>query len=124
MIRHDRLIIGKVTCNRRLYVAKLKVELSSDYQIDVSKDTIRRRLKVVGFKGKVAKRKPFILVKNQKMRLCWAKIHSKWTIKQWKTVLWTDETKINQFGSDGIIRTWQKKGESIIKKFTRATRLL
>ena len=71
-------------------------------------------MKEVKFKGKVAKRKTPISVKNQKMRLRWAKIHSKWTIEQWKTVLLTDETKINQFGSDGIIRTWQKKGESII----------
>ena len=62
-------------------------------------------MKEVEFKGKVAKRKPFISVKNQKMRLRWARIHSKWTIEQWKTVSWTDETKINQFGSDGIVRT-------------------
>ncbi len=29
----------------------------------------------------------------------------------WKHVLWSDETKINLFGSDGVKRVWRQPGE-------------
>ncbi len=29
----------------------------------------------------------------------------------WNHVLWSDETKINLFGSDGVKRLWRKSGE-------------
>ncbi len=29
----------------------------------------------------------------------------------WNNVLWSDETKINLFGSDGVKRVWQQPGE-------------
>ena len=29
----------------------------------------------------------------------------------WNHVLWSDETKINLFGSDGVKRVWQQQGE-------------
>ena len=53
--RHGCLIVGKVAYNRHLSVAKLKAELSSDYLIDVPKDTIRRRLNEIEFKGNIGK---------------------------------------------------------------------
>ena len=79
------------------------MELSSNYQIDILKDTIRRQLRDVEFKSEVAKRKLFISEKRQKIET-----YSKWMIEQWKAVLWTNETKINQFGLDG------KKAEILI----------
>ena len=29
----------------------------------------------------------------------------------WNHVLWSDDTKINLFGSDGVKRVWQQPGE-------------
>ncbi|GAV06174.1 hypothetical protein RvY_16201 [Ramazzottius varieornatus] len=29
----------------------------------------------------------------------------------WNNVLWSDETKIHLFGSDGMVRVWRKPGE-------------
>ncbi len=29
----------------------------------------------------------------------------------WNHVLWSDETKINLFGSDGVKRVWRQPGE-------------
>ena len=43
-----------------------------------------------------------------KDRLDFAIAHKDWTLDDWKRVLWTDETKINRFGSDG--REWMWKG--------------
>ncbi len=35
----------------------------------------------------------------------------------WNHVLWSDETKINLFGSDGVKRVWRQPGEEYKDKF-------
>ncbi len=42
--------------------------------------------------------------KNIKSRLEFAKKHQEWTADDWKRVIFSDETKINRFNSDG--RSW------------------
>ena len=39
----------------------------------------------------------------------------------WNHVLWSDETKINLFGSDGVKRVWQQPGEEFKEKFVLPT---
>jgi len=34
----------------------------------------------------------------------------------WNHVLWSDETKINLFGSDGVKRVWRQQGEEYKEK--------
>ena len=46
-------------------------------------------------------------------RLRWANEHKDWTIDDWKRVVWSDETKINRFGSDGAQWYWKQKGEPL-----------
>jgi hypothetical protein len=47
----------------------------------------------------VAAKKPLLRKKNVKERLAFAKKYAKWTVEQWSKVLWTDETKIELFGT-------------------------
>ncbi|EIE80708.1 hypothetical protein RO3G_05413 [Rhizopus delemar RA 99-880] len=46
------------------------------------------------------KSKPFLSDQHQKNRLSWCKKHQKWTVDDWKKVIFSDETKINIFGPD------------------------
>ncbi|KAE8301079.1 hypothetical protein D5F01_LYC01232 [Larimichthys crocea] len=39
----------------------------------------------------------------------------------WKHVLWSDETNINLFGSDGVKRVWQQPGEEYKDKYVLPT---
>ncbi len=50
------------------------------------------------------KKKPDLSLKNIKARLHFAMSHQDWTLDDWKRVIWSDETKVNRFNSDG--RTW------------------
>ena len=34
-------------------------------------------------------------------------------MEDWKRILWLDETKNNQIGSDGTVYVWKQQGESI-----------
>lgn len=114
--RQDRLIVKHMDGNPRMSVPKLRDNLKINYQVDVSNQTIRRRLKKAGYNGRRPCKKPLLSKRNIHRRLEWAKAHVNWTVHQWKSVLWSDETKINLFGSDGITRIWRKSGDRLKKK--------
>uniref|UniRef100_A0A914DYF0 Transposase Tc1-like domain-containing protein n=1 Tax=Acrobeloides nanus TaxID=290746 RepID=A0A914DYF0_9BILA len=40
--------------------------------------------------------------KTQKKRYKFAVEHQNWTVKDWKKILWSDESKKNRISSDGI----------------------
>ena len=42
-------------------------------------------------------------------------------MKDWKRILWTDETKINRIGSDGKVYTWKLVGEPLSDRTTIPT---
>jgi hypothetical protein len=42
-------------------------------------------------------------------------------LDDWRRVLWTDETKINRYGSDGHQWVWKKRGEPLSDRTTTTT---
>ncbi|KAF6802683.1 hypothetical protein CPLU01_16146, partial [Colletotrichum plurivorum] len=55
---------------------------------------IRAALRRLGFKRCIARRKPPINEQTRQRRLAWAQEHRYWTIDQWRSILWSDETWI------------------------------
>jgi hypothetical protein len=53
---------------------------------------IKHALYRLGFYRRVARRKPPLSEKNKELRKAWAEEHKDWTLEQWATILWTDET--------------------------------
>lgn len=51
----------------------------------------------------------------------WAQEHVTWKHDDWKRVLWSNETRVCLFGSDGLIRSWRKSGERLNKENLRPT---
>ena len=41
--------------------------------------------------------------------------------QDWKTVVWSDETKINRLGSDGRVWGWKKAGKSLSDRLVKET---
>src|SRR5690606_33385612 len=60
--------------------------------------TITRSLHQLGFNTYRKVKKPFLSSHHKKARLAWAKDHKHWTMENWKTVVWSDETKIDTVG--------------------------
>ena len=77
--------------------------------VKVSQSTVRRRLMQQNYKGYTARCKPLISTKNRKDRLEFAKKYGDEPVEFWNRVLWTDETKINLYQSDGKAKVWRKK---------------
>ena len=46
-------------------------------------------------------------------RFKWAKTYQYWTVEDWKKVVWSDETKINIWGSDGVKYFWSRDCDPI-----------
>ena len=58
---------------------------------------------------------------HQERRLEFAKYHQNWIVEDFKRVLWSDETKINQIVSDGKTYIWKERGEQLSDRTTIPT---
>jgi len=119
--RMDRDIIRKIEENPRLSAPVINVEMKVKYGLQVSTATIRNRIREVGLKRRAMKKKPFLSKRHIALRLNWAKKHEKWTLEDWKRVIWSDETKINLFGSDGVSKVWRRSDDGDKAKYCRLT---
>ncbi|KAG1172477.1 hypothetical protein G6F36_011553 [Rhizopus arrhizus] len=63
--------------------------------------------------AEIKKKKPLLTAQHKKARLAWAKKHQYWTIHDWRRVIFSDETKINIWGSDGCKYYWKRKGDRL-----------
>lgn len=82
--------------------------LRNTMQVQVSSLTIRRALRQQGFRAVVKVKKPKLQPHHRKQRLQFARIHKDWTVEDWKKVIWSDETKINRYESDGRVWAWKR----------------
>jgi transposase len=89
--------------------------------LDVTPQTIRNSLKREGMEAIVKAKKPLLKKRHLKARLTFAHKYKDWTEEDWGRVIWSDETKINRFGSDGRVWVWKKKGEPRTKRHIQPT---
>ncbi len=106
--RHiQRLCLG----NRRMSAASIAAEVEGVGGQPVSAQTIRRTLHQIGLHGCRPRRKPLLKMMHKKARKQFAEDKQTKDMDYWNHVLWSDETKINLFGSDGVKRVWRQPGE-------------
>ena len=79
----------------------------------VSPMTVRRCLKKAGMRSVTKKKAPLVQQRHRVARMKFALKYQYWTIEDWKWVLWSDETKILIWGSDGLQWVWKKHGEAL-----------
>ena len=57
--------------------------------------------------------KPLLKDTNKKKRLAWAQKHEQWTLDRWKSVLWSDESKFEMFGSNCHVFVRRRVGKRV-----------
>ena len=77
-------------------------EAMGESAADVSLRTIQRALNEAGCSVRTPQQKPYLSPSNVEKRFKWAQEHAQWTVKEWKNVLWSDETIIE--ANDGCPR--------------------
>ncbi len=90
------------TTSIALEVAEVKGQL-------VGAQTIRRTLHQIGLHGCRPRRKPLLKMMHKKARKQFAEDKQTKNMDYWNHVLWSDETKIKLFGSDGVKRVWRQQ---------------
>ena len=90
--------------------AKNAADLHRAAGFNVCKQTVRNALRRQGLNARVKVKKPLLRLHHRLARLNWARRHRYWTPEDWNRVIWSDETKINRFGSDGRQWAWGIRG--------------
>ena len=79
----------------------------------MSNTIVRCTLRWEGLVAMVQQRKPLLTRKHVLARLRFSQRYAKWTIHDWKPVIFNDETKINMFNFDGRSWCWITDGEHV-----------
>ncbi len=92
----------RVEENRHASSLQLPKEVESQTGVTISRDTIRRTLQRNGMHGCCPRKKPLLKPRHKKACLEFARAHADKDDDYWDSIIWSDETKINVFGTDGI----------------------
>ena len=87
----------------------------------ISTSTVQRRLRKSGLHGLIDAKKPLLKDPNNKKRLAWAEKHKQWTLDLLKSVLWSDGSKFEIFGSNCCFFVRRRAGERMISASRQAT---
>lgn len=95
--RDDTAIGRMATVDPFITATTIKQQLSEACP-NVSVDTIKRRLRhKFGSSVRRAAAKPLLTAKMKKQRIAFCEKYKNWTIEQWKTVMWSDESTFQMF---------------------------
>jgi transposase len=86
------------------------------YGVDVSDVTVCRALHRAGLHSRLKEKKPHLSKQNIKARLEFAKKYQYWTTDDWRRVIFSDESKINRFCSDGRVWCWTHDLEELSER--------
>ncbi len=114
--RQERLLMRRVEENQHASSLQLSKKVESQTGVTISCDTIRRTLQRNGMHGCRPRKKPLLKPRHKKARLKFARAHADKDEDYWDSIFWSDETKINVFGTDGFKTVWRRKGEEYKEK--------
>lgn len=115
------LIISKLERDRygrEKTAAIIAGELTSQ-DIPISASLVKLILKSAGFRKTKPTRKPGLTKKMKEDRLAWCLAHRDWTLEDWKSVIWSDETSVILLHRRGGYRVWRRADERFVRTCIR-----
>ena len=116
-----RYCVHSVTTGQQKSAVQVARSLIHDFNVVASAQTVRRVLHDAGLGAIEKESKPALSRVNIKKRLDFAKRHRDWTVTDWRRVIWSDESKVNRFNSDGRAWAWVRDGESLQDRHVKPT---
>ncbi|KAG1058544.1 hypothetical protein G6F41_013901 [Rhizopus arrhizus] len=90
------VVQGQLKTARKVHDKLMELGYSISYKTAINV------LKSMNFFSAIKVKKPLLTAKHMKRRLAWAKKYQNWTTDDWRRVVFSDETKVNIWGSDGF----------------------
>ncbi|GFS02786.1 transposable element Tcb1 transposase [Elysia marginata] len=73
--------------------------------------TVRRRLSTSGLSARRTYIGPILAQRHGHQRTLWAQEHAAWDRIQWRSVVFSDESRFCIDPADGCVRIWRRSGE-------------
>jgi transposase len=109
--RDKRCLVRVVLKNRRKSMHEISVAYNENAPTTASTRTLRRNLQKLGFHGRAGVRKPFVSETNRRRRLQWCKQRRNYTMQQWHSIVWSDESRFTLYQTDGRAWVWRRDNE-------------
>lgn len=107
----DRFLVLSALRRRTSTARDLQNDLRTATGAVISDQTIRNRLRNAGLRSRIPFQAPRLTRQHKEARLRFAQNHVNWQLRQWKGVLFTDESRFRLTGTDGRTRVWRRPGE-------------
>lgn len=100
--------LGRIlTQNRRIPLISIIEKMTEK----VCVRTLRKEMKRIGFRNRVAAKKPFLNDKHKADRLAFAKKYQTWKVIDWMNVIWTDESSFEVGKNYRQVKVWRRAYE-------------
>lgn len=114
--REERTVVNMVKVNPRITSSKIVENVNQAFKKCICAETARKILRKAGYRGRVARRKPFISLVNRRKRIEFAHNYISKPPEFWKQVIFSDESKFCIFGIKGRQMVWRKPGTALDKQ--------
>lgn len=115
-----RKLVREASNNPRITTKAILTNLKES-GTNISRQTLQRVFHKAGLHGHRPRKTPLLQSRHIKARLAFAKAHLDKDVTFWKSVLWSDETKLELFGHRDVAFVWRRKGEAFNPKNTVPT---
>lgn len=119
--RVQRSLVRLSLKDRHLTSPQLSTQLEESTGVKLQPSTVRQTLRRNGLRGCKARRKPLLTERHRKARLEWAKTHRAWSVEQWKSVLFSDESNFTIQNHNGNNWVRRRPGEEFLPECTLPT---
>jgi transposase len=109
--RDDRFLHLSVLRDRGLPANIFAGRLAAARGVTISEQTLRRRLREGGLSSRSPAIGPRLTAAHQRARLEFALQYVDWGVNEWRSLLFTDESRFSPRSPDGREKVWRRPGE-------------
>lgn len=109
----DRYIIRMAKKDRKRSASSIQAEVSKLTDHSISRETINRRLVEGGYHARRPQKKPKLSKRQKQLRLAWAQEHRHWGDREWRKVVFTDESSFQLHRIDRRQKVRRTTGEAL-----------
>ena len=115
--RADRRLVRMVRGNPMMpaTLSRLLWKERSKFGNILTAATVRRRLRESGLRNRRMVRRPRLSPAHVSRREAWAMQRVHWRLRQWKRVIFTDESRFRLFHADGRIHVWREPRQALLQ---------
>ena len=107
-----RLVQGE----NRLSAAKITSDLNTSLLKPVSKRTVRRYLRNLGYEYAVKLKKQWLNAKHKKDRVAWCEQHQHWTVADWRRIIFSDKSTFYVLKRKNQVKVWRTDDERLLRE--------